>query len=79
MPPNPSDETARPVADGMETGGPEKGGPKRGSQGKGGDGEAEAEPRRAADPEDIEEIGGPKGPEPTRYGDWEKGGRCSDF
>ncbi|HEX6144452.1 MAG TPA: DUF1674 domain-containing protein [Geminicoccaceae bacterium] len=25
------------------------------------------------------EIGGPKGPEPTRYGDWEKGGRCSDF
>lgn len=30
-------------------------------------------------PEQIEEIGGPKGPEPTRYGDWEKGGRCSDF
>jgi hypothetical protein len=27
----------------------------------------------------IEEIGGPKGPEPTRYGDWEIGGRCSDF
>ena len=25
------------------------------------------------------EIGGPKGPEPTRYGDWEKAGRCSDF
>ncbi len=25
------------------------------------------------------EIGGPKGPEPTRYGDWEKKGRCSDF
>ena len=25
------------------------------------------------------EEGGPKGPEPTRYGDWEKGGRCSDF
>jgi hypothetical protein len=25
------------------------------------------------------EIGGPKGPEPTRYGDWEKDGRCSDF
>jgi hypothetical protein len=30
-------------------------------------------------PEQVEEIGGPKGPEPTRYGDWEKGGRCSDF
>ena len=26
-----------------------------------------------------QEIGGPKGPEPTRYGDWEKNGRCSDF
>ena len=25
------------------------------------------------------EINGPKGPEPTRYGDWEKKGRCSDF
>ena len=25
------------------------------------------------------ETGGPKGPEPTRYGDWEKGGRCIDF
>ena len=25
------------------------------------------------------EEGGPKGPEPTRYGDWEKSGRCSDF
>lgn len=25
------------------------------------------------------EIGGPKGPEPTRYGDWERKGRCSDF
>lgn len=25
------------------------------------------------------EIGGPAGPEPTRYGDWEKKGRCIDF
>jgi hypothetical protein len=25
------------------------------------------------------EIGGPKGPEPTRFGDWERKGRCSDF
>jgi hypothetical protein len=25
------------------------------------------------------EIGGPKGPEPTRYGGWEKNGRCTDF
>jgi hypothetical protein len=25
------------------------------------------------------EIGGRQGPEPTRYGDWEKDGRCIDF
>ncbi|HKK16144.1 MAG TPA: DUF1674 domain-containing protein [Gammaproteobacteria bacterium] len=25
------------------------------------------------------EIGGPRGPEPTRYGDWERRGRCIDF
>jgi hypothetical protein len=25
------------------------------------------------------EIGGRDGPEPTRYGDWEVNGRCSDF
>lgn len=25
------------------------------------------------------EVGGPEGPEPTRYGDWEKKGRCVDF
>lgn len=25
------------------------------------------------------EHGGPKGLEPTRYGDWEKNGRCIDF
>ncbi len=27
----------------------------------------------------LEETGGPKGPEPTRYGDWERKGRCIDF
>ncbi len=25
------------------------------------------------------EVGGPEGPEPTRYGDWERKGICSDF
>lgn len=25
------------------------------------------------------EFGGPKGLEPTRYGDWENSGRCIDF
>ena len=28
---------------------------------------------------DGREIGGPEGPEPTRYGDWERKGRCIDF
>jgi Protein of unknown function (DUF1674) len=36
------------------------------------------QPRRPVQPA-VREIGGPKGPEPTRYGDWEKGGRCTDF
>ena len=27
----------------------------------------------------TEEIGGPKGKEPTRFGDWERNGRISDF
>ena len=30
-----------------------------------------------ADP--AKEYGGPAGPEPTRYGDWEQKGRCTDF
>ena len=30
--------------------------------------------------EPVREIGGRKdGPDPTRYGDWEKNGRCIDF
>ena len=27
----------------------------------------------------AQEIGGREGPDPTRYGDWEKNGRCIDF
>jgi|TARA_B110000263_G_scaffold44131_1_gene36077 hypothetical protein len=27
----------------------------------------------------VKETGGPKGLEPTRYGDWERDGRCVDF
>ncbi|NWW50510.1 SDHF4 factor, partial [Pedionomus torquatus] len=27
----------------------------------------------------TKEKGGPKGPEPTRFGDWERKGRCIDF
>nr|WP_246130413.1 succinate dehydrogenase assembly factor 4 [Nitrospirillum amazonense] len=39
----------------------------------------EAVKAEAANPEPVREIGGPTGPEPTRYGDWERKGRCSDF
>ena len=30
-------------------------------------------------PASTKETGGPPGPEPTRYGDWERKGRCIDF
>ncbi|MGE4071919.1 MAG: DUF1674 domain-containing protein [Lysobacterales bacterium] len=30
-------------------------------------------------PQPAVEVGGRKGPDPTRYGDWEKNGRCIDF
>lgn len=41
--------------------------------------EAEARRRAAADAPPPPEQGGPKGLEPTRYGDWERGGRAIDF
>lgn len=34
---------------------------------------------RAAEERAPNELGGPKGEEPTRYGDWERGGRAIDF
>ena len=44
------------------------------------------EPRPAASARKVRapaaqprEIGGAEGPEPTRYGDWEYNGRCTDF
>lgn len=36
---------------------------------------AQEAPAKAPEPE----IGGPQGPDPVRYGDWEKGGIASDF
>jgi len=33
----------------------------------------------APEASDVEEIGGAKGPDPTRYGDWQHKGRVSDF
>jgi len=41
-----------------------------------GSGPADPKPSPPARPN---EIGGRKGPDPTRYGDWEKNGRCVDF
>ncbi|MCL6619799.1 MAG: DUF1674 domain-containing protein [Thermomonas hydrothermalis] len=50
---------------------------------------AEPEPASAPASNDVQkapvppppprEIGGRQGPDPTRYGDWEKNGRCIDF
>lgn len=40
---------------------------------------AEAEARRRPPEDKPAEKGGPRGPEPTRYGDWEKKGIASDF
>lgn len=39
---------------------------------------AKPEPAKPA-AKTVPEIGGPAGPEPTRYGDWERNGRISDF
>jgi hypothetical protein len=42
--------------------------------------EAEARQARVATvAKKPKEIGGPAGPEPTRYGDWERKGIVSDF
>ena len=42
--------------------------------------DATAQPARPVGPKQKPgETGGPKGPEPTRYGDWEVNGRCTDF
>ncbi len=44
---------------------------------------AEAAERRARAAEEAQrlppEVNGPAGPEPTRYGDWERKGIASDF
>ena len=43
---------------------------------------AEAEARRAAKVDAVKlakELQGPEGPEPTRFGDWERKGIASDF
>ena len=41
--------------------------------------EAEARRKAATDAHAPPEQGGPSGPEPTRYGDWERKGIATDF
>lgn len=45
--------------------------------------DAEPEPRAKLPPVPQvklpKEVGGAPGPEPTRYGDWQHKGRCTDF
>lgn len=48
------------------------------------DSEGDAPPSPSADKPKSQkplapEVNGPKGPEPTRYGDWERKGIASDF
>lgn len=63
--------------------GPEDHGPEDHGPGRAGRGAAQPD-KKAAPPPDgktapVKEIGGPAGPEPTRYGDWERNGICYDF
>ncbi|MGE0483427.1 MAG: DUF1674 domain-containing protein [Gammaproteobacteria bacterium] len=48
-------------------------------QGPAADDSAAAPATPPDEPPRPREIGGPKGLEPTRYGDWERKGRCIDF
>ena len=41
--------------------------------------ESTADDTPSADAQRPKEIGGRGGLDPTRYGDWEKAGRCIDF
>lgn len=41
--------------------------------------EAAARRKAEAEADQPVELGGPKGPEPTRYGDWERKGVAVDF
>ena len=38
-----------------------------------------SKPNASSQQNSAKEINGPKGLEPTRYGDWESKGRCHDF
>ena len=60
---------------------PRKADPESAGDGEKATDEKDARPQGKGDPApaEIAEVGGPKGPDPTRYGDWERKGRCIDF
>ena len=72
-----SDKVGRDTKTGTE---PHVDGAKNGDEEKAGSTE---EDPYAPFPDDVNPVtgekGGPRGPEPTRYGDWERKGRCIDF
>ena len=43
------------------------------------EGETVTKDDAAPNKDQPKEQGGPQGPEPTRFGDWERKGRCVDF
>jgi len=49
------------------------------TEGSGADGDPSVKPKDDGICPPPPETGGPKGPEPTRYGDWEINGKCVDF
>ncbi len=51
--------------------------PKKTDAGKTDNKKDNAEPHKGI--QQPKEIGGRDGPDPSRYGDWEKAGRCIDF
>jgi len=51
--------------------------PKKTEEGQ--SGQAESPAGAPSEKGKLKEIGGPEGPEPTRFGDWERNGRCYDF
>jgi hypothetical protein len=77
--PNPAKAKAQPHASERKPGGPmaadQPAQPHR-ADGAKPEGSKTAETAKASK---TGEVGGPEGPEPTRYGDWERGGICYDF
>jgi len=51
----------------------------QGKPGAKGQDRAPPPPPAGSKPAQPDETGGPTGLEPTRYGDWERNGRCTDF